>query len=102
VVRVVEELGYQLVLGDVYPSDPRRPGVERIVRSITERTQPGSIVILHDSSTWGDLDRGQTLAAVEEFVPVLRERGFSFVTVSELIERGAVLRPGSVDRAAGE
>ena len=33
---MVEELGYQLVLGDVYPSDPRRPGVERIVHvSIT-------------------------------------------------------------------
>lgn len=97
-LRVVEDLGYSTVLGDVYPRDPRRPGVQRIVDEVLGRVQPGSIVILHDGSTWGDLDRSQTLEAVDQIIPQLGDRGLRLVTVSELLEAGAVLRPDTLDQ----
>ena len=44
--------------------------------------KPGSIVVLHD----GGGDRRGTIAAVSAIIDALREQGFSFLTVGELLE----------------
>jgi peptidoglycan/xylan/chitin deacetylase (PgdA/CDA1 family) len=73
------------VVGDVYPRDPHRPGRDKIVRRILDRSRNGSIVILHDSGTTERVDRSQTLDAVATVVPRLRDRGYRFCTLSELL-----------------
>ena len=77
--------GYQPVLGDVFPRDPERPGVERIVAWTLESLRPGSILILHDGSGWGDLDRSQTVEAADRILARAAERGLRGVSVGELI-----------------
>jgi len=84
----VRSLGVEPVLGDVYPEDPHRPGVERIVHRVVTRLAAGSIVILHDGSAFGPVDRAQTIAALG---PILRHAagvGLRAVTVGTLLEHG--------------
>lgn len=58
---------------------------EKIVADVLEKTRPGSIVLLHP---W--YDSGEpTRQAIAPIVAGLRERGYRFVTISELL----ALRP---------
>ena len=80
----VRALGFEPVLGDVYPEDPHRPGVDAIVGRVMPRLRGGSILILHDGSPFGDADRRQTLAAVELILTAAAARGLRAVTLAEL------------------
>ncbi len=85
ILDIIEEAGYKTVVGDVYPRDPHLPGKEKICNRVLSRTENGSIIILHDGGNSGKVNRSQTLWAVDKFIPRLRERGFTFVTLSELL-----------------
>ncbi len=89
--RFVRNLGYEPVLGDVYPEDAQRPGVARIVRRVLPRLSGGSILILHDGSPLGPADRGQTVEALEIILSEAARRGWRGTTVSDLLH-GAVCR----------
>jgi cellulose synthase/poly-beta-1,6-N-acetylglucosamine synthase-like glycosyltransferase/peptidoglycan/xylan/chitin deacetylase (PgdA/CDA1 family) len=71
---------YYVVLADYDSQDWQRHGVPAIVRQASPPGTQGGIVMLHD----GGGDRSQTVAAVRQLVPILRARGFRFVTVSQL------------------
>ena len=63
-----------------------------VERSVLDQVTDGDIVLLHDMS---DSSVEAALAIVRQ----LKERGFRFVTVSELAARkGIQLRPGAVYR----
>lgn len=62
---------------------------ERIVARVVEGVRPGSIVLLH---IWYE-NRVTSRAAVPVLVRELRGRGYSFVTVGELLSRGRGARP---------
>ena len=85
VLDVVEQLGYKTVVGDVYPRDPHLPGKEKIVDRVLRRTAAGSIIILHDGGNTQRVDRSQTLEAISEIIPNLKNKGFTFVTLSGLL-----------------
>jgi peptidoglycan/xylan/chitin deacetylase (PgdA/CDA1 family) len=84
----VRRLGVEPVLGDVYPEDPQRPGAQRIVQRVVSRLTGGSIVILHDGSPLGRVDRGQTVAALEPILLHAAAAGLRAVTVGMLLEAG--------------
>jgi peptidoglycan-N-acetylglucosamine deacetylase len=52
-----------------------------MVRHVLEGVRPGSIILLHVEMA----ARHQERAALAELLPRLRERGYRFVTVSELM-----------------
>ena len=81
----VSESGMTAVVGEVYPRDPYRPGTDKIVERVLSRIKPGSIVILHDSGTFGKVDRSQTVAAVSILIDRLSDQGYRFLTVGELL-----------------
>ena len=85
VLDIAEEMDYRVVIGDVYPRDPHRPGTGKIVARVLQRTKNGSIIILHDGGNTRRVDRSQTLSAVAELIPRLKSNGFQFVTLSELL-----------------
>jgi peptidoglycan/xylan/chitin deacetylase (PgdA/CDA1 family) len=84
--RYVAGLGYLSVLGDVYPEDTHRPGVDAIVARVIGRLAAGSIVILHDGSPFGEADRAQTVAALERILVAMRGRGLRGVSVAGLLQ----------------
>jgi peptidoglycan/xylan/chitin deacetylase (PgdA/CDA1 family) len=86
VLDVAEQLGYRAVVGDVFPVDVAWPGPETIIRRVLRRVQPGSIIILHDGYVGRfDRDKSQTVRALDGVIPRLREGGYAFVTLSQLV-----------------
>lgn len=60
--------------------DWKRPGADVVAQRI-ESAGPGEILLMHD----GGGDRTQTVEALRKALPVLKEQGYKFVTVSDLI-----------------
>jgi peptidoglycan/xylan/chitin deacetylase (PgdA/CDA1 family) len=80
-VRRVRSQHMTSVLWDVDPKDWSTPGTGTIVNTIRGQTHAGSIILEHD----GGGPRGQTLAALPQYVRTLKSRGYKFVTVNELL-----------------
>ena len=57
-----------------------------ITRYVTSRASPGGIICLHDGrATERNPDIRSTLKAVRQIVPMLRDQGYAFETISDLI-----------------
>ncbi len=89
VIATARSLGLATILWDVDPSDYTLPGVEAIEQRVLAQVQPGSIIISHD----GGGPRLQTLEAYPYIISALRQRGYRFVTVPELLDFKTVYRP---------
>lgn len=83
-----ESRGYQTVLGSIWPFDglsvpliSPELRLELQQRFVEHFAHPGAIIVLHDTSEFNPLTR-ETL---REVVPVLQDKGFSFVTLSRLL-----------------
>lgn len=78
------EAGQVAVQWDVVSGDPDpRVSAKTIANTILTRAHPGAIVVAHANG------RGHnTAAALALVLPKLKEQGYSFVTVSELIAAG--------------
>ncbi|KAJ5161012.1 hypothetical protein N7492_006404 [Penicillium capsulatum] len=77
--KLVQELGYRLVLGNVYPHDPQVPFATVNAKHILSMVKPGSIIVCHDC-------RGWTLPMLRVVLPELKRRGYRIVTVSKLVQ----------------
>jgi peptidoglycan-N-acetylglucosamine deacetylase len=89
VVDTARALGLATILWNVDPSDWALPGVRAIEQRVLAQVRPGSIVISHD----GGGPRGQTLAAYPYIIGALRKRGYSFLTVPQLLGFRTVYEP---------
>ena len=65
--------------------DWSNPGVNSIVSTIENKVENGNIIILHDYNTVRN-DKSQTIQALEIVIQKLKEKGYKFVTISELME----------------
>ncbi len=82
-----ERLQLQGVMWTVIGRDWRWPA-SRISRLLLNRAENGAIVCLHDGRlTERAPDIRATLEAVEYVIPILKERGFQFETVSQILCR---------------
>lgn len=70
------------VLWSIDTEDWRRPGPDKIHDAVLEHAKNGSIVLMHD----GGGDRSQDVDALPRIIDDLKNEGFTFVTVSELIK----------------
>ena len=61
--------------------DWARPGVGAIVSTALREASPGGIIIMHD----GGGDRSETIAALPSIIHDLRARGYTLVTVTQLL-----------------
>jgi len=77
-LQVIEELGYYTIQWDVDSLDWKERGVEDLVRRVTERTTPGSIVLFHNNARY-------LTQALPLILQHFQERGYEVVPVSELI-----------------
>jgi peptidoglycan/xylan/chitin deacetylase (PgdA/CDA1 family) len=88
VLRTAASLGLATILWEVDPSDYTLPGVSVIEQRVLAQVRPGAIVLSHD----GGGPREQTLAAYPYIIRTLRDRGYRFVTVPELLGFRTVYR----------
>ncbi|MFN2508421.1 MAG: polysaccharide deacetylase family protein [Chthoniobacterales bacterium] len=87
---VHEVWGYRVIIWDVDPLDWKRPGPAVVTSRIVNETRPGSIILAHDIHP-------PTIEAMPATFEQLQDRGFKFVTVSELL---AMARPAPPKPAA--
>ena len=72
---------YRVVYADLDTHDWAKPGASAIVRAGLPKGHKGAVVMLHD----GGGDRSQTVAALEELITDLQQRGYTFDTVSSAV-----------------
>ncbi|KAH7389689.1 hypothetical protein DE146DRAFT_173965 [Phaeosphaeria sp. MPI-PUGE-AT-0046c] len=77
--KQTKEMGYQMVLGSIYPHDPQIAYAGVNARHILSMARPGGIIICHDRRSW-------TVPMLKKVVPELRRRGFTITTVTALLE----------------
>ena len=73
---VTAEIGW-----NVDTTDWKKPGADVIAQRI-QSAGPGNIILMHD----GGGDRSQTIEGLRQALPKLKEQGYSFITVQELLE----------------
>ncbi|MEU1239793.1 glycosyltransferase [Micromonospora parva] len=73
------DLGYLTVLNDTDSQDWALPGVDKIVENATPDGDSGAITLWHDAGG----DRAQTVAALDRFIPMMKQRGYRFVTATD-------------------
>lgn len=87
----IRDMGYSVVLWSLNSKDWVTFDDKYIVKYIVRNIRPGDIILFHDSggafSTEGG-DRSETVRSIYRLTERLREKGYSFVTVSELIKNG--------------
>ncbi|HLW02853.1 MAG TPA: polysaccharide deacetylase family protein [Ktedonobacterales bacterium] len=81
ILDIAHSLKLSTILWNVDPRDWSRPGVGAITNNILTFTQNGSIILMHD----GGGDRSQTVAALTTVIETLLARGFTFVTIPEML-----------------
>lgn len=81
VCAAAQEYDYTMILWTVDTRDWAHTPSERIVQSVIDTVKSGDIILMHDYI----VGESPTPAALREIIPRLKKKGFSFVTVSELI-----------------
>lgn len=84
---ISKKLNYKIILWDIDTKDWAHPSVENIKENVISNVKSGSIILFHDYIS----KDAPTPDALNEIIPLLKEEGYSFVTVGELInsERSA-------------
>jgi peptidoglycan-N-acetylglucosamine deacetylase len=84
--RVQRKLALLGVMWTVIAYDWRWPA-DRIAKHVLAHASPGGIICLHDGrAVEKSPDVQHTLSAVRRIVPVLRDQGYAFETVSDLMQ----------------
>ncbi len=74
-----KNIDLNVVLWNVDTMDWKYKSVDKIVSRATLNTKDLDIILMHDT-------KGRTVEAVKKIIPILKNKGFTFVTVSELQE----------------
>ena len=78
---VARSLGMLTIQWDVDPRDWSRPGTGSIYSTVVGQARRESIILMHD----GGGPRNETVAALPSIIRTLRSRGYSFMTVPDLL-----------------
>lgn len=82
--RLVHDLrqrGYTTILWSVDPRDWERRSAKQVFDTVVSRIEPGAIILLHEGEC-----AAATPAAVGMIIDRLRQDGYEFLTVSELLQ----------------
>ncbi|MGP3735526.1 glycosyltransferase [Streptomyces sp. GDS52] len=89
VTEYIGSRGYITVVNNTDSEDWQRPGVDEIIRRATPENGEGAIVLMHDSGG----DRSQTVAALDRFLPDLKEQGYAFDNLTEALDAPSAMSP---------
>ncbi|KAI2629595.1 polysaccharide deacetylase [Hypoxylon sp. NC1633] len=77
--RLVDRLGYRLVLGSVYPHDPQISWAWLNARHVLSMVRPGAIIVCHDRRAW-------TAPMLRRVLKQLKTDGYRVVSLTELLQ----------------
>ncbi len=85
-IKIAQDHSYQVALGSIWPYDTLIPSVQFASNQILSNVRPGAIIILHDHGERGEWGQ-RTAQILAQVLPELQRRGFSVVTLSELLAK---------------
>lgn len=80
ILELAEKLNYQVIHWNVNPNDWKNPGTEVVVDRVMKQTENGDVILLHASDS-----AKQTANALKKILPGLNNKGFEFVSITEMI-----------------
>lgn len=87
--KKIREFGYEVVLWSLNSKDWVNFDHKNIIRYLVKHVRPGDIILFHDSGGFFKSEEGnriETVNTIPRLVEKLKEAGYRFVTVSELLE----------------
>jgi len=78
ILNTVARLGYLTIMWTVDSLDWQSPGVDFIINRIVDNIEPGAIILMHQAAS-------QTPQALQPIIDRLRNQGYSFGTVTEVL-----------------
>jgi peptidoglycan/xylan/chitin deacetylase (PgdA/CDA1 family) len=82
-LALVKQQGLKTILWDTVADDGFNTNTDRIIQNVMSEAQNGSIIVMHMG---GESNTPKTFAALQVIYKELKDRGYSFVTVSELLQ----------------
>ena len=82
VERVAFNKGYSIVLWSIDTKDWAHNTPQSIMNIVSDNLRGGDVILMHDYTS----GKNTTCEALEIMIPYLLEKGYEFVTVSELME----------------
>ena len=79
VVEIAHRLGMSTILWTDDPADYAKPGANVIEQKVLQHVRPGATILLHDGIE-------QTFHMLPDLVAHLRQQGYKFVTISEMVQ----------------
>ncbi|WP_416973450.1 bifunctional polysaccharide deacetylase/glycosyltransferase family 2 protein [Streptomyces sp. 4F14] len=83
VYQKLGEDGYTSVFVDTDSDDWKKPGVSKIIQWATPEDGKGASVLFHDAGG----ERSQTIAALPQYIERMRAKGYTFTTISGVLEK---------------
>ncbi len=85
-LRVARRLGLTTVMWSVSARDWTLPSAAAIEQQVLRHLRGGDVILMHDGSHRGmGADRSATVAATDRLIPRLRDQGYRFVTIGEML-----------------
>ncbi|MDD3363670.1 MAG: polysaccharide deacetylase family sporulation protein PdaB [Syntrophomonas sp.] len=81
VIEAAHESKYEVIQWSTDSLDWMNPGVNSIVDRVSKKVHPGDVILMHASDTCK-----QTTEALPVIIKNLKDQGYEFVTVSELLK----------------
>ncbi|MEB3218880.1 MAG: polysaccharide deacetylase family protein [Nostocales cyanobacterium 94392] len=76
---------YATLMWSADSRDFQQPSPATLVNNVIKNSRPGGIILLHD----GGGDRTRTIQALPQIIAKLKQQGYGFVTIPELLEMEA-------------
>jgi peptidoglycan-N-acetylglucosamine deacetylase len=83
----IEHEGHRCALGSIYPYDAHQPSARLSAAYVLSNVRPGAVIVLHDGGSRGR----RTVEVLRRVLPVLRARGYSVISLSELADPNQVV-----------
>jgi chitin deacetylase len=85
---------YVVVMWSIDPKDYLQPPASTIANTVISQAKSGAIVLLHD----GGGSRQQTIQALSIIIPKLKQQGYRFVTIPQLLQMQAEQKQKTADK----
>lgn len=84
-VQGAKDMGYATIIWSVDSLDWKNPGVDTIIRRSTKLIHPGAIILMHASDSCKQTDQ-----ALPTVISTLRQQGYKFISLDNLIRQYGV------------
>lgn len=91
VLKIAKEQNYDIIHWSINTNDWKNPGVDTIVHTVTKNVSNGDIILMHASDSVK-----QTEKALPLIIKNLKDNGYTFRSVSELLS-GATVKPKEIN-----